>query len=58
MRREAAFPASLTALFRGEVGQPCGGFPKDPQAKVLKGAEPFTERRGAKLATASSPSRR
>ncbi|WP_299623547.1 pyruvate carboxylase [Pelagibius sp.] len=48
-KRDIAFPASVIALFRGEVGQPYGGFPEALQKKVLKGEEPFTERRGASL---------
>ncbi|WP_322096103.1 pyruvate carboxylase [Pelagibius litoralis] len=51
-QREVAFPASVIALFRGEVGQPYGGFPEALQAKILKGEQPFTERRGASLPSA------
>src|SRR5258708_29736520 len=46
---EVAFPESVGQLFRGELGQPYGGFPPDLQRKVLKGAEPLTERPGAGL---------
>jgi len=46
---EVAFPESVVQLFRGELGQPYGGFPPDLQRKVLKGAEPLTERPGARL---------
>ncbi len=50
--KEVNFPASVTALFRGEVGQPWGGFPPALQAKVLKGEAPLTERPGAVLPAA------
>jgi pyruvate carboxylase len=46
---DVAFPESVVQLFRGELGQPYGGFPPDLQRKVLKGAEPLTERPGATL---------
>ncbi|MGF1631730.1 MAG: pyruvate carboxylase [Kiloniellaceae bacterium] len=48
-KKEIAFPASVIALFRGEVGQPYGGFPEALQKKILKGEKPLTERRGALL---------
>ncbi|MPZ08857.1 MAG: pyruvate carboxylase [Kiloniellaceae bacterium] len=51
-KKEIAFPASVIALFRGEVGQPHGGFPQALQKKILKGEKPLTERRGALLAPA------
>ncbi len=35
---EVAFPESVVQLFRGDLGQPYGGFPPALQAKVLKGA--------------------
>ena len=43
------FPESVIGLFRGDIGQPYGGFPADLQAKVLQGQEPLTERPGAVL---------
>ncbi|HWW31756.1 MAG TPA: pyruvate carboxylase [Steroidobacteraceae bacterium] len=46
---EVAFPESVVQLFRGELGQPYGGFPAALQRKVLKGAPPLTERPGARL---------
>jgi pyruvate carboxylase len=46
---EIAFPESVVSLFRGDIGQPYGGFPKALQKKILKGAEPFTLRPGAVL---------
>jgi pyruvate carboxylase len=47
---EIAFPESVVQFFRGELGQPAFGFPQDLQRKVLKGAQPLTERPGATLA--------
>ena len=47
--RDIAFPESVVELFRGEMGQPPGGFPEGLQRKVLKGEDPMTERPGAIL---------
>ncbi len=44
-----SFPESVVALFRGDLGQPHGGFPKALQKKVLKDEEPRTDRPGAHL---------
>ena len=49
-QREVDFPESVVGLFRGDLGQPHGGFPEGLQKKVLKGAAPLTERPGATLA--------
>jgi len=46
---DVAFPESVVQLFRGELGQPYGGFPAALQQKILKGEKPLTERPGAKL---------
>lgn len=46
---EVAFPESVVQFFRGDLGQPIGGFPRELQRKVLKGATPLTERPGATL---------
>ena len=46
---EVAFPESVVQFFRGELGQPYGGFPAALQRKVLKGAPPLTGRPGALL---------
>ena len=35
---EVAFPESVVQFFRGDLGQPYGGFPPALQRKVLKGA--------------------
>jgi len=48
-KKEVAFPESVISFFRGDLGQPPGGFPKDLQKKVLKRRKPLTERPGAKL---------
>ena len=45
--KEIAFPESVVSLFRGEIGQPIGGFPEALQKKILKGEKPITERPGA-----------
>ncbi len=47
--KDIAFPESVVALFRGDVGQPPGGWPKDLQRKILKGETPITDRPGAHL---------
>ncbi len=46
---EIAFPESVVSLFRGDLGQPYGGFPEGLQKKVLKGAKPLTVRPGQVL---------
>jgi pyruvate carboxylase len=49
-RTEVAFPESVVSLFRGELGQPEGGFPPALQRKILKDVEPITVRPGEVLA--------
>ena len=44
---EVAFPESVVQLFRGDLGQPPGGWPKALQQRVLKGAEPIEVRPGS-----------
>ncbi|WP_019948527.1 pyruvate carboxylase [Hymenobacter aerophilus] len=44
------FPESVRQLFRGDIGQPEGGWPADVQAVVLKGEQPFTDRPNEHLA--------
>ena len=56
--REIAFPESVVELFRGDLGQPPGGFPADLQKKVLKGAPPLTARPGAEMADVDLPALR
>ncbi|MFM2269640.1 MAG: hypothetical protein RL757_3081 [Bacteroidota bacterium] len=45
-----AFPDSVKAMMRGDLGQTPGGFPKELQAMVLKGETPYTEAPNAHLA--------
>lgn len=42
--KNLSFPESVISLFRGDLGQPYGGFPKDVQKIILKGETPFTDR--------------
>ncbi|SET13313.1 pyruvate carboxylase [Hymenobacter actinosclerus] len=44
------FPESVRQLFRGDIGQPEGGWPADVQAVVLKGEPAFTDRPNEHLA--------
>ena len=44
------FPDSVVSFFKGMLGQPYGGFPKELQRIVLKGDEPLTCRPGELLA--------
>jgi pyruvate carboxylase len=46
---EVAFPESVVQFFRGELGQPYGGFPHALQRKVLQGAPALKQRPGAQL---------
>ena len=46
---DIAFPESVVQLFRGDLGQPYGGFPPVLRGKVLKGQPAQTERPGANL---------
>jgi pyruvate carboxylase len=46
---QIAFPESVVQLFRGDLGQPPGGFPVALQRKILKGAPAITQRPGALL---------
>jgi pyruvate carboxylase len=50
--RDIAFPKSVVALFRGEVGAPPGGFPADLQRKVLRGQPAIYGRAAAYLPAA------
>jgi pyruvate carboxylase len=44
-----AFPESVVQFFRGDLGQPYGGFPAALQVKVLQGATPLRTRPGEVL---------
>jgi len=46
---DVPFPESVVQLFRGDLGQPYGGFPEALQRKVLKGAAPLKGRPGAEM---------
>ena len=46
---EIAFPESVVQLFRGDLGQPLGGFPAGLQKKVLGDQKPLTVRPGELL---------
>lgn len=41
-----SFPESVVAFFRGDLGQPTGGFPEALQQVVLKDVKPFSIRPG------------
>jgi pyruvate carboxylase len=49
---EVAFPESVVQFFRGDIGQPVGGFPTDLQKKVLKDQVALTTRPGEILPAA------
>jgi len=44
-----SFPQSVVSFFKGELGQPVGGFPKKLQKLILKDQKPFTDRPNAHL---------
>ncbi len=44
-----SFPDSVVSFFKGMLGQPYGGFPKDLKNIVLKDEEPLNERPGKLL---------
>ncbi|HRK53812.1 MAG TPA: pyruvate carboxylase [Cyclobacteriaceae bacterium] len=44
-----SFPESVQSFFRGDLGQPTGGFPKELQKIVLKGKESYKDRPNAHL---------
>ncbi|MEM7186615.1 MAG: pyruvate carboxylase [Bacteroidota bacterium] len=46
---EISFPESVINFFKGDLGQPIGGFPKELQKIVLKNQEAYTERPNAHL---------
>lgn len=41
-----AYPDSVVSYFKGMMGQPVGGFPRELQEIVLKGEKPLTQRPG------------
>ena len=44
-----SFPQSVVDLFKGDLGQPVGGFPKALQKLILKDQEPYTDRPNAHI---------
>ncbi|MEW6470145.1 MAG: pyruvate carboxylase [Bacteroidota bacterium] len=44
-----SFPESVQGFFRGDLGQPPGGFPRQLQKLVLKDKKPYTTRPNAQL---------
>ena len=46
---DISFPESVKSFFRGDLGQPVGGFPKKVQKIVLKDEKPYTNRPNAHL---------
>jgi pyruvate carboxylase len=44
-----SFPESVVSFFRGDLGQPQDGFPKELQAIILKSEVPYTDRPNAHL---------
>ncbi|MDP3842737.1 MAG: pyruvate carboxylase [Oxalobacteraceae bacterium] len=47
--KEIGFPESVISLFKGELGFPPDGFPKELEHKVLQGGQPLQGRLGATL---------
>jgi pyruvate carboxylase len=47
--RHLAFPKSVVEFFRGDIGQPVGGFPKELQKIILGKEKPLKGRPGASL---------
>jgi pyruvate carboxylase len=46
---ELTFPQGVVDFFKGMIGQPVGGFPKELQQIILKGEQPLTCRPGELL---------
>jgi len=46
---ELSFPESVINFFKGDLGQPLGGFPKELQKIVLKNQKSYTDRPNAHL---------
>ncbi|UBM57568.1 pyruvate carboxylase [Marinilongibacter aquaticus] len=44
-----SFPESVKGFFKGDLGQPPGGFPKELQKIILKDIEPYTDRPNSHL---------
>jgi pyruvate carboxylase len=50
--KDIAFPDSVVAMMRGDLGQPPSGWPEGIQKKVLKGEKPYTDVPGSLLPSA------
>jgi len=50
--RDISFPASVVSMFKGDLGQPPGGWPEGLKAKALKGEAGYVERPGSLLPAA------
>ena len=48
-KRDLVFPVSVVEMLAGDLGQPLGGWPKELQAKALKGQPASTARPGSLL---------
>jgi len=48
-KTQLAVPESVVSMFKGELGQPFGGWPEKLSQIVLKGEQPFTEKPNAHL---------
>lgn len=46
---DLAFPQSVKQLFKGDLGQPHGGFPKELQKIILGNIQPYTEKPNAHI---------
>lgn len=46
---EISFPESVISFFKGDLGQPVGGFPKKIQKIILKNIKPYKNRPNAHL---------
>jgi len=46
---EISFPESVISFFKGDLGQPVGGFPKKLQKIILKNIKPYSNRPNAHL---------
>lgn len=44
-----SFPQSVISFFKGDIGQPDGGFPKELQRIILKDTQPYTDLPNAHL---------
>ncbi len=47
--KDISFPASVISMFKGDLGQPPGGWPEALQLKALKGEAAYTARPGAQF---------